>query len=855
MWFPKPWGFTGRRLCTRSVPLKGVSLLWCRHDFGDSATREVKASTRAARLAIGLVSLPVSQPVLPFASHATFMPAVAPFWREPFFIISLMGLLALASALAASLLIDRAKRRRAEAERQRLVRLIEAQRQHLDDIVTTVPIIVWETWWEPDAATHRVDFVSRHVEKALGYSTEEWLSKANFWLSIVLEADREQAVHDASALFATGKGGVLPLRWLARDGRVVWVEAQLTLIYDDSGKTVGLRGMAMDVTERRRAEETLSESEARLAEVIDSTTDAIVSIDAGQRIVHFNAAAETIFGRTAREAIGQSIDLLVPERFRPTLKEHVTSVSRNGDGERAIGSLAPMFGLRADGDEFPIEASILQTDERDEKVALTLIVNDITDRERAAESLRESEDRYRDRIENSQDLICTHDLDGNILSANAIAARALGFDVGDYENKKSIRDVVAPEFRDQFDAYLTKIKSEGAASGLMVVETRTGERRIWEYHNTLRTEGVPSPIVRGMARDVTDRMRAEEALKVALAQVSELKDQLEAENIVLQEEIKLEHNFGEIVGNSDAIKYVLYKIEQVAPTDTAVLILGETGTGKELVARAIHNESSRRDRPLVKVNCAALPANLIESELFGHEKGAFTGAVARKLGRFEVAKGATVFLDEIGELPLELQAKLLRVLQEGEFERLGSSSTIKIDARIIAATNRNLKAEVQKGLFREDLWYRLNVFPITVPPLRLRMEDVPLLVDHFVRMFSKKVGKPITSISPGVMRPLQSYSWPGNIRELCNVIERAVVSSHGSVLRWSETLETTLQEDHTTADLRTLEQVDREYIIRILEQVAWRIEGPTGAARVLGLNPSTLRTRMARLGIQRRTAS
>ena len=835
--------------------LKIGSLLRCRHDFGDSATREVKISPRAARFATVSSSAPAFLPVLPFASHATSASALPAFWQEhEWNIISLFSLFVIASALLAALLVDRARRRRAHVERERLLRLIKTQRQHLDDIVTTLPVIVWETWWEADAATNRVDFVSRHVESLLGYSTEEWLSKANFWLSIVMEADREQAVHDASALFATGKGGVLPLRWLARDGSVVWVEAHLALIYENSGKTVGLRGTAMDVTERARAEEALSETEARLAEIIDSMTDAIISIDAGQCIVHFNAAAETIFGLTAEEAIGQPIDLLIPERFRDALK-YARSFGQNSDAEHRAGSLAPICGLRADGEEFPIEALVLQTRERDENVVLTLVVSDITDREHASESLRESEDRYRDRIEHSQDLICTHDLDGRILSANAMAAKALGFDANDYGNKKSVRDIVAPEFRARFDEYLTRIKRDGAASGLMVVETRTGERRIWEYHNTLRTEGVPFPIVRGMARDVTDRMRAEEALKVALAQVSELRDQLVAENIVVQEEIKLEHNFGEIVGNSDAIKYVLYKIEQVAPTDTAVLILGETGTGKELVARAIHSASLRRERPLVRVNCAALPANLIESELFGHEKGAFTGAVARKLGRFEVAKGSTVFLDEIGELPLELQAKLLRVLQEGEFERLGSSSTLKIDARIIAATNRNLKAEVQRGLFREDLWYRLNVFPITVPPLRQRMEDLPVLVDHFVRMFSKKVGKPITSISPQVMRPLQGYSWPGNIRELCNLIERAVVSSEGTVLRWTDTLETTLREDHPSADHKTLEQVDREYIIRILERAGWRIEGPTGAARVLGLNPSTLRTRMIRLGIQRRTAS
>ena len=267
--------------------------------------------------------------------------------------------------------------------------------------------------------------------------------------------------------------------------------------------------------------------------------------------------------------------------------------------------------------------------------------------------------------------------------------------------------------------------------------------------------------LRGTLQDIAERKQAEAALQKAMEEVSQLKNKLEEENIYLQEEIKLAHNFDEIVGRSDATKYVLFKIEQVAPTDSSVLITGETGTGKELVARAIHSSSLRKDRPLVRVNCAALSPTLVESELFGHEKGAFTDATGRKIGRFELANEATIFLDEIGELPLELQSKLLRVIQEGEFERLGSSKTIKVDARIIAATNRNLKIAVEQGRFREDLWYRLNVFPITVPPLRDHREDIPVLVEHFVKRFSEKVGKRISSIPPASMRILQDYAVAG----------------------------------------------------------------------------------------------
>jgi len=355
----------------------------------------------------------------------------------------------------------------------------------------------------------------------------------------------------------------------------------------------------------------------------------------------------------------------------------------------------------------------------------------------------------------------------------------------------------------------------------------------------------------GSSIDITERKEAEVALRTAHEELHHLKNQLEAENIYLQQELQRDEKFGEIVGESDAIKYVLFKITQVAPTDSTVLVTGETGTGKELVARAIHGASSRKDQPLIKVNLAALSPTLIESELFGHEKGAFTGAVGRKQGRFELANGGTIFLDEIGELPLELQVKLLRVIQENEFERLGGNKTMKVDVRIVAATNRNLKLEVEQGTFREDLWYRLNVYPITMPPLRQRKEDIPLLVEHFAATYAKKAGKTISSVSPRAMQSLQEHSWPGNIRELANVIERAVIHTQGNVLHVVDQFEPVEDDSMPT---QTLEEVERDYILRTLESTGWRVEGKHGAAKVLGLNPSTLRTRMLKLGIQRRRA-
>jgi len=337
--------------------------------------------------------------------------------------------------------------------------------------------------------------------------------------------------------------------------------------------------------------------------------------------------------------------------------------------------------------------------------------------------------------------------------------------------------------------------------------------------------------------------------ETAFSEIKLLKDQLEAERAYLREEIKIEYNYDKIVGKSDGLKYVLYKVEQIAASDTTVLVLGETGTGKELVARAIHNLSPRKNKALVKINCAALPSNLIESELFGHEKGAFTGSQNKHFGRFEVANGATIFLDEIGELPLELQPKLLRVVQDGEFERLGSSRTIKVDTRIIAATNRNLEEEVRKGRFREDLWYRLNIFPITMPPLRDRKEDIPFLVEFYVNKISKRLGKTIKIIPITVMDTLQNYHWQGNVRELENVLERAVINSSGTKLRLVDELKN--KDKDLMMRSETLEAVERDYIIRILKQTHWKVSGKNSASEILGLDRSTLRARMRKLNIKK----
>jgi PAS domain S-box-containing protein len=355
-----------------------------------------------------------------------------------------------------------------------------------------------------------------------------------------------------------------------------------------------------------------------------------------------------------------------------------------------------------------------------------------------------------------------------------------------------------------------------------------------------------------LTQEIAERRKAEASLQTSFVEIKGLKDRLQEENIYLQQEVDRQFNFGEIIGQSNVLSCVFSQVEQVAPMNATVLLLGETGTGKGVVARAIHSRSSRKNRPLITVDCTTLPASLVESELFGRERGAFTGSDARQIGRFELADGGTIFLDEIGEMPLELQSKLLRIIQDGEFERLGSPRTFKTDVRIIAATNRNLDEEVRNGKFREDLFYRLNVFPITMPPLRQRKEDIPLLVNHFVAKFNNKIGKKIETVSKDTLNILHEYHWPGNVRELESVVERAVIMSRGASLQVLDQFDTSSKSDDLFGqDIKALVELEHDHVLQVLQKTGWRIEGANGAAILLGLNPSTLRARMRKYGISR----
>ena len=466
-------------------------------------------------------------------------------------------------------------------------------------------------------------------------------------------------------------------------------------------------------------------------------------------------------------------------------------------------------------------------------------------RQRTEQALRQSEARLRLAAASANAGLWTLDPETGHFWATEKTRELFGFGSEESLGLDRVLSLVHPDDREA----VKRTIEEALCSG----EERSIEYRICPSPGQIRwirsvgrrqseNRGIPAQMM-GVSMDITDRRHAEEELQRAYLDVKQLKERIQSERDYLQEEIKHIGKYDEMVGQSEALENVLKKIEQVAGTDSCVLITGETGTGKELVARAIHNLSQRKSRAMIKVDCAALPPTLIESELFGREKGAYTGASSRQIGRFETADGSTLFLDEVGELTLEAQAKLLRVVQEGEFERLGSVKTNRVNIRLIAATHRDLAECVKGGTFREDLFYRLNVFHIRVPPLRERLEDIPLLVNAFVREFEKKMGKRIRSIPSKTIEDMKRYSWPGNIRELRNVVENAVIITTG------ERLNLQVPKALNLATVRTLKEAEYQHILSALEKTGWRIKGPHGAATLLGMKPSTLYTTMHRLHI------
>ena len=560
-----------------------------------------------------------------------------------------------------------------------------------------------------DPAQDKILDVNSTACDMLGYSRNELLSTP---ISAIHPNEMPQLLAFAESVFEKGSGWTDELTCLPKSGETLPAEISASVF--DMGGTRCVLALVRNIAERKRAEKALRESEERLASIVGSAMDAIVTITDDRTVRLFNAAAEDVFGCSAADVVGQSFDRFAPEALRELVARSVEAFGRSGTGKRYLWAPEGITAARADGEEFPIEATISQAEAAGQKL-YTIIL-----------------------------------------------------------------------------------------------------------------------------RDVNDRTRAEEEFS-----------RLQIANVYLREEVGADYEVEEIICTATAMRKVLENVERVAGTDSTVLVTGETGTGKELIARAIHKLSERKGELLVTVNCAALPSGLIESELFGHEKGAFTGALSRKIGRFEMADRGTIFLDEIGDLPMELQAKLLRVLQEGEFERVGGAETFKVDVRVIAATNHDLQKAMEEQRFRADLYYRLNVFPICIPPLREHRDDIPLLVTHFAMKYATKMGKKIETIPKATMNALVAYAWPGNVRELQNIIERAVILSQRAHLTLGDWLPKPSASPSGTRVL-SLDELERQHITDVLEMTGWRVSGDNGAASILDIKPTTLEARMKKLGIKRR---
>jgi PAS domain S-box-containing protein len=642
--------------------------------------------------------------------------------------------------------------------------------------------------------------------------------------------------------------------------------------------------LAAQNEELRKTQLKLEESHARYLDLYDHAPVGYFTLDRKGRILAVN--------RTGSRQLG-----LEPEAL---LKKPFPSFMSQDDSDLFYLHLKKVFGARSKqtcsltllhnkGTPFYAQLdSIPSPLGPDEHPLCQTTVTDINERRELEEALQASETRYRRLFEAAREGILILDAEtGQIDDINPFLTEMLGYsheeilgkklwEIGCLQDTGASKTVFAELQGKGYVRYdnLPLQTKNGRVIAVEFISTIylvdhhkviqcnirdvTGQKlrvpastqaRVEEERRVAERRAAPGILNEQLEQKIEEHRRTEESLLKALAEIKALKGRLVVENIYVHQVSEKKHQFEHIIGQSDGLKYVLYRAEQVAPTDATVLVLGETGTGKELIAAAIHHLSPRRNRPLITVNCAALPANLLESELFGREKGAFTGADTLQIGRFEIADGSTLCLDEIGELPLEMQAKLLRVIQHGQFERLGSSRTIKVDVRVVATTNRNLEDEIAAGRFRKDLYYRLNVFPITVPPLRKRTEDIPPMVHAFVQRYARKMGKQITSIPRETMQTLLDYPWPGNVRELESIIERAVILCPGPGFQLADNLNISTTPDSFAGG--TVKEMERKLILKALAETGWRIEGKDGAARILGLHPSTLRARMHKLGIVR----
>jgi formate hydrogenlyase transcriptional activator len=749
----------------------------------------------------------------------------------------------------------------------------------------------------------RVLATNANYQKMLGYTESEF--QALSFLDITHEDHREANWTLVKELLE-GKRDQFQIekQYRRKDGSFVWVRNNVSLVREPENTPRFMLALSEDITERKRAEEALQKSDERARMILNSAAEGIFGCDSHGTCLFCNTAAAQLLGYDApEELLGQNMHAVEHHTRKDGTPFPIDDcpIYKGFLENRGVHIDDDIF-WRKDGSSFSVEywSHPLLQDGRTVGAVVTFL--DVTERKNAEEALRKSEQRTHTLLEINNAIITNLTPDALFSSAYEAIRRVVSFDRAAflfYQPEAKTLKLVSMQgsiesdfFRvgREYDLEETRIsawvlehqqtvtrgdlKREQQSLGekslvaeriqsycvvpLVAMGESLGTFALWSETQNRYTEADAE-----LLREVANQVALAIANMKSYEEIASLKARLEKENVYLQEEIRTEHNFEEIVGDSPPLLALLRRVDQVAPTDSTVLIYGETGTGKELIARAIHNRSNRKDRPLVKVNCSAISAGLVESELFGHVKGAFTGAFERRIGRFELADGGTIFLDEVGELPLDTQVKLLRVLQEREFEPVGSNRSVHVDVRIICATNRNLEESIKAGTFRSDLYYRLNVFPLEVPPLRERRSDIDQLARFFVSRYARNLGKKLTGISTAATQKLLSYSWPGNIRELQNVIERALILSNGPILDLegdlnnvpaspvSEPQVAEVLTDGDQSPLKTLQEVERTHILAVLEQTHGVIEGSNGAAKTLGLHPNTLRHRMEKLGIKR----
>ena len=688
--------------------------------------------------------------------------------------------------------------------------------------------------YDLDLKTNTVE-TSANFNKIIGIDLNRVLTFP-LWRTITHPEDTPTNQKALEKCLKTGEKFDLEYRILTKNTKELkWIHGLGEVIYKN-GEPTNFFGTIQDITEKKIIEKKLKISENRFSKSFynNATPMLIVNLETGERI-DINESYSKLIGYTKKEIFKKNLyksnlaldqnrlkELInkAKKSVKPIYEEYLQIIKKSGE---IISTLVNVSKLGDFSDDLIICS-----------------FTDITEKEKIINQLKESEARFKALHNASLGGISIHDK-GVVLECNQGLCDMMGYSINEIIGMNGIL-LIAEQSRDfVMDKILSGTEKPYEAFGLR----KNGE----EFPMRVEARNVPykGKMVRTVEfRDITESKKIEEEL-------ANYRKQLEIENVSLKEQIALSFNYEDMVYSSLEFSEVLTQVEQVSNTDATVLILGETGTGKELIAKAIHNISDRKNKPLIRVNCAAIPTELIESELFGHIKGSFTGAINNRIGKFELANGGTLFLDEIGEMPLALQPKLLRAIQEGEIEPIGSSKIRKLNVRIIAATNRDLKIEVEEKRFREDLYFRLNVFPITIPPLKERIEDIPVLIDHFVNKFCKKHNKKIKFISSDTLQQMKSYNWPGNVRELENLIERAVIISNEDYLMINEFNSANHQIKKTKIKntTATLEEVQRNHITKILNETQWKIEGKEGAAIKLNIKPSTLRDRMKKLGIKR----